>query len=204
MAMKSTDQALSITDDSGLLAIVDVAKYAPFVGEDWTYEQMLDHFAESTAAKTILLWECGDGCDEYCVAIRSGFTTETCFREMSGAIEASASQKHSRSRRTSSSPGKIQSESRSRRMDSAGSLCSAIVGGMPSALPAPGLGELSHAPQRRSELRRGSFRFAQCQQIGRQLFGLVGLQIEIHLVREVVGLTQPAAGRRVGTSKGVS
>ena len=129
MAMKSTDQALSITDDSRLLAIVDVAKYAPFVGEDWTYEQILDHFAESTAAKTILLWECGDGGDEYCVAIRSGFTTETCFREMSGAIEASASQKHSRSRRTSSSPGKIQSESRSRRMDSAGFLCSAIVGG---------------------------------------------------------------------------
>jgi len=41
-----------------------------------------------------------------------------------------------------------------------------------------------------------SLRFAQCQQI--RLFGLLGLQMAIHLVREVVGLSQPAAGRRVG------
>lgn len=30
----------------------------------------------------------------------------------------------------------------------------------------------------------GDVRFAQCQQIHRQLFGLVGIQIEIHLVRK--------------------
>lgn len=91
---QSSDQTLSIIDDSGLLAIVDVAKYAPFIGEDWTYDQILEHFVAAMTAKTILVWECGDGGDEYRVSIRTGFTSERGFREVSGAIEASTGTLH--------------------------------------------------------------------------------------------------------------
>lgn len=90
----SSDLTLSIVDDSGLLAIVDVAKYAPFIGEDWTYDQILDHFTDAMAARTILVWECGDGGDEYHVSIRTGFTSERGFREVRGAIEASTGTLH--------------------------------------------------------------------------------------------------------------
>lgn len=94
MSSHSGDLDLSIIDDSGLLAIVDVAKYAPFVDEDWTYEQILDHFADAAAARTILVWECGDGGDDYRVSVRSGITSECGFREVTGGIDASTGTLH--------------------------------------------------------------------------------------------------------------
>jgi hypothetical protein len=94
MATQNHAQVLSIIDDSGLLAIIDAARYAPFVAEDWTYEQILGHFADAMVARTILVWECGDGGDEYRIAVRSGFTTERGFRAIVGSIEASTEMLH--------------------------------------------------------------------------------------------------------------
>lgn len=43
------ERRLRLFDDSGLLSIVDLRRYSPFVGDDWTYEQLLRKFQRAMA-----------------------------------------------------------------------------------------------------------------------------------------------------------
>lgn len=83
-----------IDDDSGLLALVAASDYKSFVGADWTYEQLLDHFAAQTRARRILVWECGDGGNLYRVQIAAGFSNATGHREFTGAIHSTTGKLH--------------------------------------------------------------------------------------------------------------
>jgi hypothetical protein len=82
--MRSSDY--TIIDDSGLLALVDCSAYRPFVGADWTYEGILQHFNGFTKDQTLAVWDCGDGGDSYVVRIRSGISSDSGFRSIDGAI----------------------------------------------------------------------------------------------------------------------
>lgn len=77
---------LRTVDDSGLLAIVDASAYSTFVDADWTYEQLLAHFAAQMAKGTILVWECGDGGGDYQIEVRTGFTDTQGFRSGVGCV----------------------------------------------------------------------------------------------------------------------
>ena len=79
---------LRTVDDSGLLSIVDASAYSTFVGADWTYEQLLAHFATEMAKGTILVWECGDGGGDYQIEVRTGFTDTQGFRSAIGCLRA--------------------------------------------------------------------------------------------------------------------
>ena len=46
----------TVTDGSGFLAIVDPDSYQGFVAEDWTYESLLDHFAQEMRRRSLLVW----------------------------------------------------------------------------------------------------------------------------------------------------
>ncbi|MFS2139437.1 hypothetical protein [Duganella sp. Dugasp56] len=82
--MKYTE--FTIIDDSGLLSLVDCAAYASFISSDWTYEDIIAHFEKAMESKAMVVWDCGDGGDEYLVVAREGITTAPGFREEFGAI----------------------------------------------------------------------------------------------------------------------
>lgn len=86
---KKSEIQLSIIDDCGLLAIVDAPSYSSFIGPDWKYESLLEHFATETAKGAILVWECGDGGGDYRIEISNGFTDTAGFRVAVGAIKVS-------------------------------------------------------------------------------------------------------------------
>ena len=89
-----SDFDLLIIDDSGLLGLVDCIAYNSFVAEDWAYEQLMRHFASEITRRSILVWDCGDGGDSYRIRIRNKISTQTGWREILGAINATGEQLH--------------------------------------------------------------------------------------------------------------
>jgi hypothetical protein len=45
-----------ITDDTGIIALIDPDAYGTFVSEDWEYEQLLEHFSSQMDRGTLLIW----------------------------------------------------------------------------------------------------------------------------------------------------
>lgn len=52
----------SITDDTGILALVDPSEYQGYIGAQWTYEQILERFRKAMALHQMLIWETGMEC----------------------------------------------------------------------------------------------------------------------------------------------
>jgi hypothetical protein len=48
-----------ITDDTGMLALVDPIAYKGFIDRDWTYDQIVERFREAMTLKQLLIWETG-------------------------------------------------------------------------------------------------------------------------------------------------
>ena len=76
-----------VTDDSGLIGVVNPPKYAPFVEEDWHLNQLLDHFLEANAEGSLLVWSAGSEGD-WRVSVVLGATETKGFREVVGYIES--------------------------------------------------------------------------------------------------------------------
>jgi hypothetical protein len=51
--------ALTITDDSGFLAIVNADKYNSFVSEDWQLSQLFNRFVDEMNNDNLILWSTG-------------------------------------------------------------------------------------------------------------------------------------------------
>ncbi len=85
---------LALFDDSGLLGLVDATSYSTFVGEDWTYEQLLSHFASQMQRNALLVWDCGDGGNNYRIKVRDRITTEGGHREITGQIVVTGGELH--------------------------------------------------------------------------------------------------------------
>jgi len=85
---------LLVVDDSGLLGLVDASAYSAFVGEDWTYEQLISHFAGQMSRGAILVWDCGDGGNDYRVRVRYRVTGQVGHREATGQVFVSGSGLH--------------------------------------------------------------------------------------------------------------
>jgi hypothetical protein len=47
---------IEVTDDYGILALVDPAAYESFVDNDWTLKQLVSHFKSETNEKHLLVW----------------------------------------------------------------------------------------------------------------------------------------------------
>ncbi len=90
----ATETLITISDDSGFLALVDCAAYRSFLSEDWTFESLTAHFVKEMQSRILLAWDCSDWGDTYTVAVRKGFSAETGFRSISGAINATAGKIH--------------------------------------------------------------------------------------------------------------
>jgi hypothetical protein len=78
-----------ITDDSGLLALIDPVVYRYFVDSDWTLDQLVQHFKSSINDGHLALW--GTGREEtWRVDIGFERSTESGFREFNTLLRASS------------------------------------------------------------------------------------------------------------------
>jgi hypothetical protein len=50
---------LKITDDSGFIAIVDGHQYHSFVDEDWSFPDLMSHFAGEMNKENLIIWATG-------------------------------------------------------------------------------------------------------------------------------------------------
>ena len=87
MPALSDETRFTVSDDCGLLGLVDHFAYRAFVSEDWTLEQLLSHFNAEMSQSRILVWECGDGGDNYRIHVRNRITSQRGFREVTGGLE---------------------------------------------------------------------------------------------------------------------
>ncbi len=77
-----------VTDDSGLLAIIDPDAYRGFVGADWTWDTILSHFLQEMHERHLLIW--GTGMEHFWhIDVSFTPTRMTGFREIIGSITAS-------------------------------------------------------------------------------------------------------------------
>jgi hypothetical protein len=90
----TTETILTVTDDSGYLALIDCAAYQGFVSDDWTFEDLTGHFASGMARRELLVWDCADWGDTYTVSVRQGFSAEQGFRTVTGSVNATRGKIH--------------------------------------------------------------------------------------------------------------
>lgn len=87
MPTEPTD--LTITDDSSIFGLVDVARYKTFVDPDWSLDQLVKHFRSQ--ARSLVVWYGGDsGLASAVVRVSHGITEETGFREATTSISVSS------------------------------------------------------------------------------------------------------------------
>ena len=87
MVVEKFDRTVhSISDDTGLLALVNAERYSSFVGSDWTLEQLQQRFTEQAKEKAIFIWATG-GEGLHNVTIIQEPTTQDATKEFSGEIE---------------------------------------------------------------------------------------------------------------------
>ena len=66
---------LTISDDSSIFGLVDVARYKTFVDPDWSLDQLVKHFRSQ--ARSLVVWYGGDsGLDSVVVRVSRGITEE--------------------------------------------------------------------------------------------------------------------------------
>jgi len=82
----TTLKTLTITDDSGFLAIVNADRYHSFVDENWELSQLFNHFVDEMNNDNLILWQTGAEGD-WKVQFVDKQTTLKSFREFSTSIE---------------------------------------------------------------------------------------------------------------------
>lgn len=76
---------LTVTDDSGFLALVVPGAYDAFVARDWTLDQLLRHLRAEMSRARLLIW--GTGLEgEWTVDVRLEPTSVHGFREVVGPL----------------------------------------------------------------------------------------------------------------------
>lgn len=85
---------LTVSDDSSLIGLVDAAAYASFVDLEWTYDSLVAHFRTAMAKQALIIWDAGDGGNDYVIELRDKITTATGFREALGTIQATTGRLH--------------------------------------------------------------------------------------------------------------
>ena len=76
---------LEVSDDFGFLAIVVPANYGTFVDRNWRFDQLIDHFRQQMAQRSLLIW--GTGLEGFWkVYVRTEQSSVRGSREVSGPL----------------------------------------------------------------------------------------------------------------------
>jgi hypothetical protein len=84
--MSTFPNTLTISDDSGFLAIVNAEKYNSFVDEDWELPQLFNRFLEEMNNDNLIVWATGLESD-WTVNFVAAPSNESSFREFSKTIK---------------------------------------------------------------------------------------------------------------------
>lgn len=79
------NQKLSITDDSGFLAIVNASLYTSFIDEDWELTELFNHFVSEMNKDSVIVWATGSE-NEWTLAITDKASGKKAFRQFSKSI----------------------------------------------------------------------------------------------------------------------
>ncbi|GIF68791.1 hypothetical protein Ais01nite_68260 [Asanoa ishikariensis] len=84
----------SVTDDSGLIALVDHHAYPTFVSNEWTYETLFGRFRSAMADRSLLVW--GTGREDTWVVdvVVDDVSPRQGFRRVRGPIRVTVGQLH--------------------------------------------------------------------------------------------------------------
>ena len=82
---------LTLTDDSGFLAIVNADKYNSFVSEQWELPQLLNRFVDEMNNNTLIIWATGSE-NQCTINFLDTFSDKKSFREFSKTIEVTNGQ----------------------------------------------------------------------------------------------------------------
>ena len=81
-------QQFIVPDDSGMIGIVDPARYEGFVDANWTLESLLPRFVLSFSERSLLLWSAG--CEgNWIVEVTDDAKPAEGYRSVSGIIRSS-------------------------------------------------------------------------------------------------------------------
>lgn len=81
-------QQYEVTDDSGFLGLIDPSDYRSFVDNQWTLEQLVEHFESEMRAGHLLIWGTGRE-DIWRVEVSFAPSSLVGFREFTAPIRAS-------------------------------------------------------------------------------------------------------------------
>src|SRR5687767_5827241 len=84
-------KTLTITDDSGLLAVVNADKYNSFVNEKWELSQLLKRFVEEMNNDNLIVWSTGSE-NTWTVSFLNQPSDKKSFRDFSKTIEVTDGQ----------------------------------------------------------------------------------------------------------------
>lgn len=77
-----------IYDEDGFLSIVNTDRYQTFVNEDWSLEQLFEHFAIEMSRLNIVVWQTNsDGGGEWNIEVLDKPKDKLAFRSFSKTIE---------------------------------------------------------------------------------------------------------------------
>ena len=82
---------LTITDDSGFLAIVNTDKFNSFVSEEWELSQLLNHFVDEMNKGHLIIWTTGLE-NKWTVNFTDKPTNKETFKEFTKTIEVTNGQ----------------------------------------------------------------------------------------------------------------
>jgi hypothetical protein len=77
-----------VYDEDGFLSIVNTARYKTFVDEDWTLEQLFEHFASEMNSQNMVIWQAeSNGGGEWTIEVLEQPSGKAEFRSFSKTME---------------------------------------------------------------------------------------------------------------------
>lgn len=78
----------NVYDEDGLFSIVNTQRYSGFVNEDWTLEQLFEHFVSEMNNQNLIVWKTNnDGGGEWIIEVLEQENSSISFRQFNKTIE---------------------------------------------------------------------------------------------------------------------
>ena len=85
----------TISDEDGLIALVNADEYKTFVDEDWSLKQLFEHFIIQMNRQHLIIWKTNDdGGSEWVVDVLFAPSGKTAFREFNKTITVTDNKLH--------------------------------------------------------------------------------------------------------------
>ena len=78
----------NVYDEDGFFSVVNVEQYKTFVNENWTLDQLFEHFVNEMNDQHMIIWQTNnDGGGDWTIEVLEQPTGKSCFRSFEKTIE---------------------------------------------------------------------------------------------------------------------